>query len=492
MNADSALEVCDLCVIGAGVAGLNALAVAREYLPKSARVIVVDRRAREGGMWVDTYDYVRLHQPHRMFTAGDLPWKVARQPAYLADKPEVLAHLSDCLTECRESYQLEEFFGFEFLSLEELEVEGQWRAKLTLKNQTTGELREVLTDRCVKAYGFRVPMNPPLTLQARHVHSISPHGDALFGDKFASSTAPCFIVGGGKTAMDTAITIINKYPNKQVSMLVGRGTVFLNRDKTFHKGVKRWFGGETTRKGFLNLGLRYNGDNDQEVMDYFKKHMGIYLDDSYENYFFGILSEQENELLKSGLHAVYKEYLEDITDDDGQALMHYRSGGNMSIPKDSWIINCTGYIARQEYDYEPYVSAHATTISIQPSSGIHFLSTFGAYFLTHLLFLDKLPKLQLYELDYQSLMRKNKAGFALVGISHTLYNILVMLEEVPTSVFTRCGLDFDNWFPFYRRLLGGIDLRRHNLDYRLVFKHALDRVREKYQIRCGELDPGPG
>ena len=84
------IEEYDYCVIGAGVAGLNALAVARCYLPASARVLLVDRRPREGGMWTDTYDYVRLHQPHRMFTAGDIPWSTHRAREYLADKSEVL------------------------------------------------------------------------------------------------------------------------------------------------------------------------------------------------------------------------------------------------------------------------------------------------------------------------------------------------------------------------------------------------------------------
>ena len=53
----------DLCIVGAGVAGLNALAVATEYLDARARAALVDRRPDAGGMWNDTYSYVRLHQP---------------------------------------------------------------------------------------------------------------------------------------------------------------------------------------------------------------------------------------------------------------------------------------------------------------------------------------------------------------------------------------------------------------------------------------------
>ena len=41
----------DLVVIGAGIAGLNALAAAADLLPKDARVALVDANARPGGMW---------------------------------------------------------------------------------------------------------------------------------------------------------------------------------------------------------------------------------------------------------------------------------------------------------------------------------------------------------------------------------------------------------------------------------------------------------
>ena len=62
---DVAVESCEVCIVGAGIAGLNALFVASRYLSRDQKVILIDRRERVGGMWVDTYPYVRLHQPHR-------------------------------------------------------------------------------------------------------------------------------------------------------------------------------------------------------------------------------------------------------------------------------------------------------------------------------------------------------------------------------------------------------------------------------------------
>jgi cation diffusion facilitator CzcD-associated flavoprotein CzcO len=77
---DVEVETCDVCIAGAGVAGLNALFVASQYLSRDQKVILVDRRERVGGMWVDTYPYVRLHQPASMTSNTSSPrrnWSIA-------------------------------------------------------------------------------------------------------------------------------------------------------------------------------------------------------------------------------------------------------------------------------------------------------------------------------------------------------------------------------------------------------------------------------
>lgn len=490
----------DLCVIGAGIAGLNALAVAREYLPKSARVILVDQRPEPGGMWADTYDYVRLHQPHRMFTAGDIKWETGAKPEYLATKPEVQTHLANCLSQCGASYHLTSYFGWEFVAQQEVSTAGGFIAELEFvrkdNNATTAEEKDLSVDgklrisakRCIKAFGFRVPQNPPLNFSSSAVHSISPNSDALFSEEFSESTAPCYIVGGGKTAMDTATLIINRYPDKQVNLIVGKGTVFLNRDTVFPQGIKRWYGGETTLGAFTELALKYNGENTEEVFDFLKRKYTLQLDPDYRHYFFGILSEKENETIKRATKTITKDYLVDVEDTGGVSRMIFKREEACIVESGSWFINCTGYIAREEYPYEPYLSPNATIVSVQPTSGIHFLSSFGAYFITHLMFLGKLSSLPLYELDYQDLIRKDRFAFPFVSIAQTMYNVLLIMDVVPMSVMTRCGVDFDNWFPVYRRMLGGAKLSRNSARYKKLFKQTLDTVQRKYDIRCGELE----
>ena len=99
-------ESCDLCIVGAGVAGLNALFVACAYLTKRHRVILIEKNPSIGGMWTETYDYVRLHQPHPMFTAGNIPWTIDKDRSHLATKSEVLAHFEHCLETLRAKVDL--------------------------------------------------------------------------------------------------------------------------------------------------------------------------------------------------------------------------------------------------------------------------------------------------------------------------------------------------------------------------------------------------
>jgi flavin-dependent dehydrogenase len=49
VEGSALVETCDVCVVGAGLAGLNALFVASQYLSRDQKVILVDRRRRVGG-----------------------------------------------------------------------------------------------------------------------------------------------------------------------------------------------------------------------------------------------------------------------------------------------------------------------------------------------------------------------------------------------------------------------------------------------------------
>jgi len=476
---------CELCVVGAGLAGMNALAAACEYLGPDDTVVLVDRRARNGGMWVDTYDYVRLHQPHPMFTAGNVPWQHDKPPWYLAAKPEVLDHFAHCLDVLRAKVNLVECFGHTYEAHEEVPARDGYRARIALRGPD-GTPVTIDARRCIKAFGFRVPVNPPLALSSARVHSVSPEDPRLFSAEDADK--PVIVVGGGKTGMDTAHALLARFPGREVHLAIGRGTAFMNRNVGFPRGLARWWRGQTTLATFTDIALRFDGTNERETFDYFKRRYAVYLGDRQAYYVLGLQSEEENDFLRRHLRSVRNGYVRDVVDDGDTPTLVYDDGHRQPLPPGSYVVNCTGYVMRDDHPYEPYLSPHGTVASVQPTSSIHILTSFGGYFLGHLLYLDKLATLPLYALDHQAMTHRNKEGLPFACMVHLLYNLFLIVDAVPPKVMQQCGLDFDRWFPLPRRLLGFLKLRGQRARLLAHCRAALDRYRARFDLQGGVLD----
>ncbi len=495
----SRIDDCELCIVGAGLAGMNALFAACQYLTKQHKVVLLDARPRCGGMWTDTYDYVRLHQPHPMFTAGNIPWLFDRPPEHLASKTEVLDHFEHCLQVLRQKVTLVECFEHTYLQHHERETSAadsntgypssrtiQDNVRVSIEaRRADGTFVTIDTRRCIKAFGFRVPRNPPLKFKSEHVQSVAPDDPRLFDPSGAKQ--PVYVVGGGKTGMDTAQALIARFPTREVHLIVGNGTIFMNRTRAFPKGLARWWRGTTSLNTFVDLAMRFDGTNEQEVFDYFKRTYAIHLPGQHRQYVLGLLSEEENAFLATNLKSVQNGYVADVIDDGGPVLL-FTDRRRLAIAPGSWFVNCTGYIMREEHPYEPYLSPLGAVVSIQPSSSIHVLTSFAGYFLTHLWYLDQLRTLPLYALDQQTLARHNRQIMSFVCMAQLLYNTLLIVDAVPVKVMQDCGLDFDRWFPLPRRLCGIFKLRRKR---DALFRHcetALDKVRARYDLRAGVLE----
>jgi len=189
----------DLCVIGAGIAGLNALFVAKQYLKPSARVALIDRNEQAGGMWNSTYDYVRLHQPYSMFTAGNIPWEISKPQEYLATGNEVLRHLRSCLETISKDLQVDTFWRSEVTHIAEIETEEGNLGSVSLCSLCSDAAQHHLrANRVILAKGLDVPTLAPLELSSGSVKSCSPQTMS----NHLNSTDPVYIIGGGNTGMD--------------------------------------------------------------------------------------------------------------------------------------------------------------------------------------------------------------------------------------------------------------------------------------------------
>jgi len=485
---DSPPEEFALCIIGAGISGLNALFAASNYLAKTARVLLVDQNPAAGGMWNDTYDYVRLHQPHRMFTAGNIAWRNDHQPSHLATKQEVRAHFANCLAVLRQRVTLIEYYNCRYISHEEHEVADERGVDVLLEAESGARQRfGVRAGTLIKAVGLEVQPNPPLPLSSALVQSLSPHDDALFSEYGQQDAGPIYVVGGGKTGMDTALALIRRFPGREINLIVGEGTIFASRNQLFPRGLKRWSGGKTGNEVFLDIALMFDGDNETEVFRYFRENYAVCLDDSFGQYLFGIMSEEENEEIGANTKEIINEYLLDVIDVNGRPTLQLSGGKSLEIKPGSTMVNCTGYIMRETREYEPFLSAKGCVVTVQSTSGIHFLTTFSSYFLANLYFLGKLNKLPLYELDYHSLVRIDKTAMVFASITQTLYNMMLIMDAVPITVINQCGLDFNRWYPLHRRVLGLLRFMRNRRSKIARLKTTLDRVGEKYAVHCGVL-----
>lgn len=476
------IERADVCIVGAGIAGLNALFVASQYLSPEQKVILVDRRERVGGMWVDTYDYVRLHQPHGLFTAGNIKWTLGQNPSYLATKDEVLDHMEHCLNVIRQRVQVEDYFGWTLESHDE--VDGYVR--ITCRS-SDGRPMVVEAKRLIKAYGFRVVPNDPLEISSTRVKSVSPDYCDMRSAQMRASDAPVWVIGGGKTAMDTAHTLITEYPGREVNLVAGSGTFFALRDKFYPAGARRWWRGSLVSSIARRANRRFDGTNAAEVAKSVRARFGTWLTPEAENFLIGVLSEAENRTIAAGLNEVVMDHLADVVDRDGTTELVLRSGATQTIEPGSWIVNCTGYLEGGDHPYEPYVSDSGAVLSIQNRSATLHLTSFAAYFLTHLMFLGKIKDVPLYELDMPVLKKNSNTSFPVTLFTLTQYNLSLIYDVVPTKVFLDCGVDFDRWYPLPRRVAA---MARFMLTHRRDREHlrrALDTVGERFGVRCGPL-----
>lgn len=477
-------ERCDLCIVGAGIAGLNALFVAGRYLRGDQRVILLDRRHRVGGMWVDTYPYVRLHQPHPMFTAGNIEWTLGRDRSHLATKDEVLGHFTHCLDEIKRRVTVDEHYGWTL----ESDLEDSGTVRITCRT-ADGQRRVIEAKRLIKAYGLRVTPNEALELSSARIRSVSPdYCDVRRGEMHDTDT-PVWIIGGGKTAMDTAHALITEYPGREVNLVAGSGTFFMSRDRFYPTGARRWWAGELVSSLALETVRRFDGTNERDVASWLRDAYGTWLTPETGNFLLGVLSESENTTIAAGLNDVVMDHLVDAVDRNGSTDLIFRSGATKSIQADSWIINCTGYVTKNDHPYEPYVSDSGAVVSIQTRSATMHLPAFMGYFLTHLLFLGKLREVPLYELDLQELWNRSKATLPYAMFALAEYNIGLIADNVPAKVFTECGLDFDRWYPLPRRIVGTTRFMLTHRREREHLRRTLDTIRDRFDVRCGPLAP---
>lgn len=480
MNSDVP-EVFELCVIGSGLAGLNALFSAQTYLDDQDKVVVIDKRPAPGGMWQETYDYVRLHQPHPTFTVGNIGWGWDKPNWHLAKGSEVQKHLTHCRDRCREGLNLTELYGCEARILPNLVDDC-----VLVEYRSAEETRVIRAKKVIHAAGANVPSSQRLAFSSDQVRSVVPEDISLDGT--LESDAPLVIVGGGKTGFDTIAEVLRRNPSRDVTLVTGKGTAFLDRDKIFPKGRKRWWGGTRVLKMSRDIAMRFDGSNAADAFDFAKSQFFIDPFGDAEQFQQALISSEECNLAIKGIRRREQSYLLDVEQTKSGPEMVLQNGERISVAPETVFVNCTGSIFRTPGNNDEAFAQNGRVLHITMNDTMHALSSVSAYFMTHVLFLGKAKEIPLYLIDLQSLFVKDRQSWFAVCYTQSVLNTLALMDHIPLDVSEKCGLDYDTWYPLYRRIAGFIDMK---INRRKYFEHcvaALDTVRKRHGIRGGFLN----
>jgi hypothetical protein len=196
--------IVDYLVVGAGVSGLSFV---DELLTRtSASILIVDKRALPGGHWVDSYPYVKLHQPANQYgveskelTNGRVDERgLNKGLSDLASGPEIQAY---CHTLMRDT--LLPSGRLTFLPSTEYLPDG------TLRRGPSGKILTVqIKKRLVDAsyYANVIPLNHTRSFAVESITCIPPNHLPNVAKGFTNFT----VLGAGKTAMDACLWLLEQ------------------------------------------------------------------------------------------------------------------------------------------------------------------------------------------------------------------------------------------------------------------------------------------
>lgn len=210
------------------------------------------------------------------------------------------------------------------------------------------------------------------------------------------------------------------------------------------------------------------------------------------NFFSAYLSDAERADVRAVLHRIEPGHVEDVVDTINGPALVFRQGRSLAIPAGSWVVNCTGYLARPGHPYEPFVSSSGNVVSIQLRSSVTGpFTSFAGYYLTHLLFRGKLAAARLYELDVEDLGTKSRSAIIWASITLSMYNLGRIARTLPPKVMMDCGLDFDRWYPKVRQMAGATALLATQRSDSSHYRETLDTLGKRFGVRVGRADPPP-
>ncbi|HUP73897.1 MAG TPA: NAD(P)-binding protein [Acidimicrobiales bacterium] len=236
MTVDSQLET-DYLVVGAGALGM---AFVDSLIQRSdADVVMVERRHRPGGHWLDSYPFVQLHQPSRFYGVDSTPLGQDRiEPDGTdgsferASGAEICGYFDDIMRHRFLASGRVRFFPM-------CEYLGDRRFRSRVSGQTTDvTVRRRVVDATYMS--SRVPATDPAPFDVAEGVRCVPVGELT---TLAAPAGGYVIVGAGKTAMDAICWLLDRGTDPEnMTWIRPRDSWILNR-AFFQPGQLRTFAG---------------------------------------------------------------------------------------------------------------------------------------------------------------------------------------------------------------------------------------------------------
>lgn len=355
---------------------------------------------------------------------------IQRDPSHLATLPEITRHLKETVVSAvvaEKALDLVLLFESAYIShtttAEAVEVEVQ-----PLRDGLPRAA--VRADRLIVATGADTAPLAPLKFSTSTVHSLSPNmvltPEWTLRMRFGpDADKPIFVLGSGKTSLDTIYCLTKAYPDvaHRIRCISGSGTWFMNRAIFFPSNpYEAWAPWSTAPSDILARAIElYDGTNANEVYRAMAEESNAYVSaiPNPQTHKAGLASVEEIEHVRGVLSPsedkVFKAYLLDVTDDPDDLDMAVltlrpcaaksgpKSGAKRGSPSDSegtgsasatqviraprgsFVINCTGHL--KPVPHSAVLSGHDRVL--QPQSFCGFSGP-SANYLTHLFYLGTL------------------------------------------------------------------------------------------------------
>jgi len=208
----------DYLIIGAGA---MALAFADEIftLNKTTNLVLLDRRARFGGHWLDAYDYVHLHQPAAFYGVNSL--KLEKEGTDLSSKKEILAYYNKIYEKFIASGRVQ-FFG-------QYNYNDNFTA--TSLSEPTNTIDFKVNQKVVDAryMNVEIPATHAPKFSVSPQVNLVPLNDLIHQYKLAKEF---YVIGNGKTGIDAVLFLLEKgiSPNN-IYWIAPNDAWFFNRDQ---------------------------------------------------------------------------------------------------------------------------------------------------------------------------------------------------------------------------------------------------------------------